>query len=167
MHIRRARDDGFGTSNDDAVLPAFLYMNIGIRVRLLMWPERPVTFSIGHCYTKGEVLFLHLMEVGQKPGMDICAVFCIHQVGDLKKRIEPIVVKVTLHTTALTAKQTYSFELIDQILRRSVDVEHPIDLGARRVLIGNHQRPVAFIKSKIVGQPNSVNARCQNWGICD
>ncbi len=157
VHIRRAGNDGLGAGNHNPVLAPLLDMHISIAVGLKAGAFRAVALGIRHGDAKGEVLVLHLVQIGQKPLRIIRAVVGVQSVGRLINPVQRVMGKIALGAAGDLADQPHRIELFQQIIRALVDMQHAVDDLARRALQRQHQGLMFRRMGEIIGHAHRID----------
>ena len=158
VHVRRAGHDRLGAADDDAVRPPLRDVHVAVRVRLLARPLRAVAHGIRHGDPERQVRVLDPMHVGQETPGVVGAVGVVDAPGRLKDAVQRVVGEVALRAARHPAHQPHRFELVQEVLRRLVDVQHAVDGLAGRALAGGHDGRVLGRVGELVGDADRVDA---------
>ncbi len=158
VHIGGGGDDGLGAADHHAVGAPLLDVHVGVGIRLLVRPQGPVALAVGHGDSERQVLVLDLVQVVQEPLVQLRALVLVDPVGRLIDRVQRIVGQIALRAADLAAHQADRLQLVDQVLRRPADVQHPVDVLAGGVLLGKHERAVILLQRIVVGHADGVDA---------
>ena len=148
MHIGRAGDDRLGAPDDDAVGPALLDVEIDIAVDLLARAHGAVALGVGHRDAQRQVAVLNVVEIAEKALAVVGAVTIVGQPGRLEDAVQRVMRQIALRAAGRPADQTDRLELVEQIRRILVDVEHAVDGLARRALARRHDRHVLLLDAR-------------------
>ncbi len=69
--------------------------------------------------------------------------------------------EVALRAPGDLADQSDGFELLQQIIRRRVDMQHPVHGPTAGRLLGRHQLLVLATVRKVIGYPHTVDPGCK------
>jgi hypothetical protein len=138
MHVRRAGNDGLCASDNDAVSPALLDVHVYVGVGLLAGALRAITLDIRHRDTECQVAILHVVQIGEETLMVVGAMIAVDALGRLEDAIERIVGEISLRTARHFAHQSDRLELIEEVSRGFVYVEHAVDSLSARALVRRH-----------------------------
>jgi len=140
MHIGRAGDDRLGASDDDAVRPPLLDVQVDVRVDLLARPLGAVALRVGHRDAQRKVAVLNVVEIAEKALAVVGAMMIVGQLGGLEQTVQRVVRQITLRAAGRPADQTYCLQLVEQVRRILVDVSMRLtvlpDVPWRAVMIG-------------------------------
>ena len=162
MHVGRARDDGLGAADDDAPRIAFNFMQVAVDVGLLVRATRPIALGVGHGNANGQVLVLHVAQVGGKTRTVFgAALGVVDACGDLRQSVQTVVRQVALRAARFLAQDANCFELVEQVACRFVDVQHARHMAACAGLIGHHQGGFGGIFGKVVAHAQGVDTGLQ------
>ena len=85
----------------------------------------------------------------------------------LKNAVQRVMREIALRAAAFLADEPHRLELVEQIGRALVDMQHAVDDLARRALPRRHQRLVLRLVREIVGDADAGNAGRQQRLVGD
>ena len=97
-------------------------MHVAISHLLIPGSLTPITFTVGHGNTKGQIFILNAVQVGQEAFMLLSPGVLGHLPSGLIDGIERIVGQVALCATTLAADQSHRLQLREQVLAMPIDV---------------------------------------------
>ena len=166
VHIRTTGHDRLGPRDDNTLSAPLRDMHVAVNILLIARALAAIPFAIGHGDSKGQVLVLNPMQVGKKTFVVLPGSILRHLPSRLINGIERIVGQIALSTATLSAQQPHRFELGQQVLAVTVNVQHSIHSLTRGSLVSQHQSTVLGLLGKIVGHADRTDTGLQS-GLID
>ena len=141
-----------GAADDDPVFPFLDYVEVHVRIRLLLGGEVPVPLDVGHPGVGHEVVLLHVLQELDEPLIVLGPVLLIDVVGRDRQRDHAVQSGAALETgaDAPTQQAVYldpGYQVRDGLRRIVEPVDRLVDQGA----FGHHQVAVFRALGKLVG----------------
>ena len=153
VQIGSAGNDRLDAGNDDAVRAALDDADIGVGIGLLAGPAAAVALAVGHRHAERQVFGVHPFQIGVKAFAISGAEFGVHPRRGLPDRGQPVAAQIALRAAGFLAHQPHRLQLVEQILGRRGNGDHPVHrLAAGQIRPGRaHQRRHVLAQSEVIG----------------